>query len=162
MSDIDRSLKCNSRIHIVLTHPFFLFFLSCAEHPELSEFNEHIESELKCRCMPLFGGGNGGKMSTFCCRLLPTCCCSGCGGCWPFTGTPMLCMCAVVSPAWIDCLRKSSIVCRISRISPSFFSVVAVNCCSRAVMLERLCSNADTTWACKKEQTRFFFLINAK
>lgn len=33
----------------VRNQPVFFLFLSCVEQPELMEFNEHIESELKCR-----------------------------------------------------------------------------------------------------------------
>lgn len=38
----------------------------------------------------------------------------------PLTWTPILCIWAVVRPAWIDCFRNSSIVCRMSRISLSW------------------------------------------
>lgn len=45
-------LRVNALRNDVRNHPFF-FFLSCAEHRELNEFNEHIESELWWR---LIGG----------------------------------------------------------------------------------------------------------
>lgn len=35
--------------------------------------------------------------------------------------------------------------------APTFCSAVEVRCCSRAVMLDRLCSNAATTWAYRKK-----------
>lgn len=36
--------------------------------------------------------------------------------------------------------------------APTFCSAVEVRCCSRAVMLDRLCSNAATTWAYRKRR----------
>lgn len=165
---------------IQLTHPFFfLLILSCAEHPELIEFSEHIESELKCRpawllllwlaiipnpsaVFPWDIPRTGVLMA----EPPPPCkpCCAE--WLWLCIGLeltpiltpppaavlidvqlPMLCIWADVRPAWIDCLRRSSIVCRRSVISSSLRSAVAESWWKRCVMLERLCSKADTTWA---------------
>lgn len=143
------------------THPFF-FFLSCAEQSELIEFSEHIESALRCRCIdndaleiesfpcpnpPGLAGGKAGGISAEAVTGIGGRPASGLvdwdGGCWMF----MLFMCAEVSPAWMDCLRSSSMVCRISVSSPSLRSAVTDSCWRRCVILVRLCSNAATTWA---------------
>lgn len=139
-----------------LTHPFF-FFLSCAEQPELNEFSEHIESELWCRCIVV-------EVALlvaleFVALFVPFVW-SAEEELWPLVVewsavvvrldcSFMLCICALVRPAWIDCLRSNSIVWRISVSSPSLRSAVADNCWRRCVMFVRLCSNAATTWACK-------------
>ena len=58
-----------------------------------------------------------------------------------------LCLARLMSPASApDCLRRS-MVPRSSDSSESFFSAVMVSTCSLEVMLARLCSKAETTWA---------------
>ena len=47
------------------------------------------------------------------------------------------------------------------QIRHTFCSAVEVRCCNLAVILDKLCSNAATTWACKKQNTKLTkFLTN--
>lgn len=109
-----KTYQIKRKLTQVASYPSFLLFLIRDVSLDPFELIEHTESVLWCLCSVPFC-----PFCSACCPLVVFVGLPFVLAPFTFTCTPMLCMCADVRPAWIDCFRSSSMVWRISVISDS-------------------------------------------